>query len=59
MMRRALRNTVFVVGVLMAIVGLGVCLNQLLWGRSVGYLAFAFFVSGCTLLVVGWVQRNK
>jgi hypothetical protein len=58
-MHNAFRNKLFITGVPMVIVGLGVCLNQLLWGRSVGYLAFAVLVSGCTLLLIGWVQRSK
>jgi mannose/fructose/N-acetylgalactosamine-specific phosphotransferase system component IIC len=58
-MDNAIRNPMFVTGALLAIVGLGVCLNRLLRGDSVGYLAFGLFVSGCTLLLVGWMQRNK
>lgn len=58
-MDKAIRNPMFVTGGLLAIFGLGVCLNHLLRGDGVGYLAFGLFVSGCTLLLVGWMQRNK
>jgi hypothetical protein len=58
-MNKAIRTPIFVIGLLMAIFGLGVCLNHLLRGDSVGYLAFGLFVSGGTLLMVGWMQRNK
>ena len=58
-MNEAFRNSIFVIGIPLAILGLGVCLNHLLRGERVGYLAFGVFVSGCTLLLVGWMQRNK
>jgi hypothetical protein len=58
-MDKAIQNPMFVIGALLAIFGLGVCLNHLLRGDSVGYLAYGLFVTGCTLLLVGWVQRNK
>jgi len=58
-MNKAIRNPIFFTGVLLAIFGFGVCLNHLLRGDRVGYLAFGLFVSGCTLLAVGWRQRNK
>jgi mannose/fructose/N-acetylgalactosamine-specific phosphotransferase system component IIC len=58
-MDKAIHNPMFITGGLLAIFGLGVCLNRLLRGESAGYLAFGLFVSGCTLLLVGWMQRNK
>ena len=57
-MDKAIRNHLFVIGGLLAIFGLGVCLNRLLRGDS-GYLAFGVFVSGCTLLLAGWMQSKK
>jgi hypothetical protein len=58
-MDKAFRSPMFVIGATMAIIGLGVCLNRLLRGDGVGYLAFGLFVSGCTLLLVGWIQRDE
>ena len=49
----------FAAGIPMAIVGLGVGLNHLLRDVAFGYLAFGLFISGCTLLLIGWIQRNK
>jgi mannose/fructose/N-acetylgalactosamine-specific phosphotransferase system component IIC len=57
-MDKVFRSRKFVAGALMAIAGLGVCLNHLLRGQMVGYLAFGFFVSGCTLLLVGWLDAG-
>lgn len=58
-MDKAIRNPMIITGGLLAIFGLGVCLNQLLRDGRVGYLAFGLFVTGSTLLLVGWIQRNN
>jgi hypothetical protein len=58
-MENAFRNPMFAAGIPMAIVGLGVGLNHLLRDVAFGYLAFGLFISGCTLLLIGWIQRNK
>ena len=57
-MQKAFRNPIFITGVPMAIFGLGVGLNHLMRGVPFGYLAFGLLSSGCTLLLIGWMQRN-